>query len=345
MVAVPLPAGPSIPSLSRASRAAALRDLFGDGGRGFSPVLDDVVEQLWQSAVGARLAAAAPEVLTSPFATKLRAGFSTYLGLGLSAIVCSRKRPRVVRAACGTATWLRFEKDRIRRIGLLAMPALFLRACGREADRLAAAAALILVLDEILDDVWRDETPAARLSAMRTLILAGEGPDVPLVRAARSFALALGLLEPPPQRARAAEEMRARLVCWVEAEHALDLGTQDPVVCRAVGVAVSMELLAFATDAGRVGARELGWMQRIAELGQMVDDVLDLEKDARAGRATPAVRGQWDVNTVERALSSLRLETRSLVAEDGTRGAVLELYVETFDDELRRMTRILAENP
>jgi hypothetical protein len=335
------PLVPQAPVADRAARAAALLALFGGGHRGFSAVLDDVVESLWQRSVVARLQAVAPEVLGSAFKLKLRAGLSTYLGLGLSSIVCARRRPRLVRAGCQLAAFAAFEKPFAIKLGSAMLRWFFSRAMGAEADRIACGAALILVLDEIFDDVWCAEDKGERQLRMRELIQTGAGPDVPLVRAARALSDAISLMDGGVRP----QGMRARLCDWVDAEHALDAGVGDPVAHRDVGIVVSMELLAFAAEPGRVGDAELLWMNHIAGLGQMVDDVLDLEKDARAGRATPAVRGVWTVESVAAALAALRKETLALVSSDGTRGVVLDLYLETFDDELRRMVSILIENP
>ena len=106
-----------------------------------------------------------------------------------------------------------------------------------------------------------------------------------------------------------------------------------------------MELLGFALP-GLVAARELAWMQGIALLRQMVDDVLDVEKDLAAGRVTHGATGRWSAHTVAELYGELVTKTRALVQSAGeTHPATLELYERTVRGQLRHMAEVLIANP
>ena len=103
-----------------------------------------------------------------------------------------------------------------------------------------------------------------------------------------------------------------------------------------------MRMLACAT-ARWVGGDELSWMIRIAELGQRLDDLLDLEKDLAVGRHTLAASGEWTLSQAQELYAALIEETRALVNEPYA--PVAWLFEQTFRRQLRKMAEILSANP
>ena len=269
---------------------------------------------------------------------KLRAGFSTYCALGLSAIACSSRRPRLFTLGGRAARVAGLGEATIAALAVPAMPWAFRASCARELDRVAVASAFILVIDEIFDDELSALSGADRVRAVEHIVHGTRAPTT--LASALASTLVNDLRAASPSRWPA---MAARLVVWADAEVKLEQA-DAAVEPRKAGIEVSMELLGYALG-DYVGDRELVWMQGIARLGQMVDDVLDLEKDLAAGRVTLAATGVWNVDSVARLYRELVEETRALVASSGERHeATLGLYEQTFRAQIRHMANVLAEH-
>jgi hypothetical protein len=326
---------------------------------GFGVVLASLVDATFCSSIVARARCAAPGLIGTPFfERKLRAGFSVYAALGISAVACSSMRPTWIAAGSSLVGALRLSSLTIARMARWSMPPAYRVFSAHALDRIAVASAFILVLDEIFDDELGALPPAARLAAVQELV--APSPRGPRNRSPRA---------PPPSaspcaalaRVLSCELMRdhdrwpamaARLLDWASAELLLEAGgVLAPQPCcprdglRAAGIEVSMELLAFALP-GLVAARELAWMQGIALLGQMVDDILDVENDLAAGRVTHGATGQWSAQTVAELYARLVTDTRALVQSAGeTHAATLDLYERTVRGQLRHMAEVLIANP
>lgn len=342
----PLSAGASLafslPPRDERARAilASMPAVIDDG---FGMVLSSLVEDTFRSSIVARARVVAPALLGTPFfEQKLRAGFSVYAALGLSAVACSSTRPAWISAGSSVAGALGLSSSIISAVARRAMPSCYRLFCARTLDRVAVASAFILVLDELFDDELGSLTASARLAAVEALVDGRAVLAAVQTSECASFAGALAAeLMKDHERWPA---MAARLREWARAELRLEAGGAD-VEDRAAGIEVSMELLGFALP-GLVADRELAWMQGIALLGQMVDDVLDVEKDLAAGRVTHGATGRWSELTVAELYVRLVGDTRALVESAGeTHPAALDLYERTVRGQLRHMAEVLIANP
>ena len=317
-----------------------LRAVPHGSGPGFTSVLVQLIEDVWHEHIVAEARATAPAVLESAFVQKLRAGFSVYCALGLSAIVCARHRPWTMRAFCAVVRFLGLSPRSITRLGEALMPWLYRALFRKEMEAIAVASFLILALDEVLDDVLGELPPRQRASTLALLVRTGQGPDHPLVILCARMLERLRVLGEPKQ----VERTLTRVVEWAADEVLLELpgGSGAP---RQSTIEVSMELLALGAP-GIIRDRELRWMQSIAELGQMVDDIVDLDKDRAAGRTTLAVSGIWTTASVSEPHNAVVHETLALVQGAGERHpATLLLYEQTLRAQLRSMAETLITHP
>lgn len=340
MVALQTQAPRSLPvTTPRVTPAAVLACVPPPEHDGFGAVLDFLVEDGWQRVVGR---AAPPALQAAPCMRKIRAGFATYAPLGISAVVCARSRPRTLDLVAGGARLLRLPAPTIAALGCRLLPPLLRVACGEALDRVALASFLILGLDELLDDRLAHLAPTARADALAALVRhrrVPAGDDL--------GAFCARLLDEWEARARGLERQQLGpllddLAAWAYDEVALETGAGMSGAPRQRGIEVSMRMLACAT-ARWVGPDELAWMIRIAELGQRLDDLLDLDKDLAAGRHTLAASGEWTLPQAETLYASLVQETRALV--DEPYAPVAWLFEQTFRRQLRKMAEILAANP
>lgn len=329
----------TLPLPERVTPAAVLAVIPPAEHEAFGPVLDFLVEDGWQRVVARRVP---PAVLAAPYLAKIRAGFATYAPLGISAVVCARGRPRALDAAAVGARLVRMQAGTIAAIGCRALPGLLRVACGEALDRVALASFLILALDEILDDRLAHLAPRARADALAALVrdrVVPEGEPLATV--------CVELLDEWQARARGIERellgpLLVDLAAWPYDEVALETGEGASGPPRQRGIEVSMRMLACAA-ARWVGHDELAWMIRIAELGQRLDDLLDLEKDLAVGRRTLAASGEWTLPQARELYGALIEETRALVNEPYA--PIAWLFEQTFRRQLRTMAEILTANP
>ncbi|MBI1947309.1 MAG: hypothetical protein HYS27_16565 [Deltaproteobacteria bacterium] len=340
MVALRSTSRPTLPSSPPSvTPAAVLAVVPPPEHEGFGPVLDFLVEDGWRRVVAER---APSEVLRAPYLRKIRAGFATYAPLGISAVVCARGRPRALDVTATGARLLRLPAPAIAALGCRTLPQLLRLACGEALDRVALASFLILGLDELLDDRLAHLPPRVRADALRALVRDRVVPEgEPL------GAFCVALLDEWQAKARGAESeqlgpLLEDLAGWAYDEVALETGEDMSGPPRQRGIEVSMRMLACAT-ARWVGEAELHWMIRIAELGQRLDDLLDLEKDLAVGRRTLAASGEWTLPQAEALYATLVEETRALVNEPYA--PIAWLFEQTFRRQLRKMAEILTANP
>jgi len=288
-----------------------------------------------------------PDVFALPYLNKLRAGFETYAGMGLCVVVCSRTRPRALRVAVAASQALGLSDHAIMALGTPLIPAMYRLLLAPEMRRVALMSALILLLDEALDDSMGHLPPRERPDEVRR-VMNGErevGRDVLGAVDATCKALRAECRD-----ARDADALRQAFEAthrWAVGDIANLQGEPDPLgQChRRIGVTASMDLVAWGVSS-YVGDKERDWMYGIAELGQMVDDWVDLDKDARAGRRTPAHDGTWSLDTIRASLVTTEAQLLELARDAGaTYGPFVELQRRTYRTQIQRMAQILVHNP
>jgi hypothetical protein len=354
----PPPMGRPVPSL--VERQQAVLCLFGDdalspGLPSFRTVLVHEVERLFDSLVLPTVRACWPHVDQSPFLTKWKAGYILYCGLGLSTIVCSRRRPRLVDLASRGLRAMSASESVIVGAAHVAIPVVFRVLERRLCERAALGAAWILVLDEALDDDDDDDDGhggddvETRASELRRA-LRGECTDTASVALQTSAAMARALRQrcDDADDHAALDDVIAHIEAWIDGEVASVAGVPDPTGTsfRMAGVAGSMEVLLWAVRR-YAGDVEREFLCRIAELGQIADDWLDIDKDEAQGRMTPATTGAWTIDDMARVFARAGGLLDELAAQAGEpHGAPFHrLLVRTFRGEVQRMARTLVENP
>lgn len=339
--------------LPLAERQQAVLELFGDdalapAAPSFRAVLVHEVDRLFDRQVLPLVRPLWPDVDTSPFLAKWKAGYVLYCGLGLSTIVCSERRPRLVDVASRSLRTLGADEGVIVAASRLAIPVVFRVLERRLCERVALGAAWILVLDEALDDDQSGRPVAERAIALRRA-LRGACDDDATVEMKTSAALARAL------RARcfdaddhaALDAVLQTVEAWIDGEEKSIAGEPDPTGTsfRMAGVVGSMEILLWGVRR-YVGELEREFLYRIAELGQMADDWLDIDKDRSQGRTTPATEGLWTMHDMARTFARAGVVLDELAARAGEpRGPFHALLVRTFRGEVQRMARTLVENP
>jgi len=282
MALVPAPAS----ALTLAERRAAILDGFGDDARdprlpSFRAVLVDEVDRLFERVVLPVVRSAWPDVEQSPFLAKWKSGYVLYCGLGLSAIVCSRRRPVLVDVASRAVRALGLSEAGVVSVARFAIPVVFRVVERALCERAALGAAWILVLDEALDDGMPGVNDETKLKTLRRC-LRGEVDADASVELCASAALSVALRArcTSDEDVRAFEDVIAAVSAWADGEIASVRGEVDPTGSsfRMAGVTGSMDVLLWAVRA-YAGDVERDFLYRIAELGQIVDDWLDLDKD------------------------------------------------------------------
>jgi hypothetical protein len=351
-LAAPLPPVLAVPSL--AQRQQAVLSLFGDdalapGLPSFRAVLVHEVERLFEALVLPLVRACWPDVDQSPFLPKWKAGYVLYCGLGLSTIVCSRRRPALVRVASRGLRAVGASEVAVVGAARVAIPVVFRLLEKRLCERAALGAAWILVLDEALDDDHGGGDVGDRAAALRRA-LRGECEAHASVALRTSATLAHALRARCDDAAdhAALDDVIAHVEAWIDGEVASVAGVPDPTGTsfRMAGVAGSMEILLWAVRR-YAGDVEREFLYRIAELGQIADDWLDIDKDRAQGRTTPATTGVWTIDDMARvfARAGELLDALAHQAGEPLGGTFHALLVRTFRGEVQRMARTLVENP
>lgn len=288
-----------------------------------------------------------PSVDSDPFRKKLDACVMPYTNCALSCIMLSQKRPRSVRMASGLARFFGMSSGSMARSLAPFAPVLFRFLEKERVERAVLGATLIIVFDEALDDGMAEYPIRDRASVLCDVVR--------------------GTREPTSERMKAtaeiAREMRARLKddgdrqhfehvvelfqLWAEAEVKNLMGEPDPSgFChRREAMLASMEVLGWGVRP-YVGDAELHWMIGLAECGQMIDDLLDMEKDAKQGRITPAREGRWNFQTIQAAFAEGEAQLEKLLRDSGEPdGPYLQMCLETFRGEAKESVRVLRDHP
>ncbi len=338
---------PSLPE-----RQAIVLELFGDDARdddvSFRACLVQEVERLFDHAVVPEVLGVWPALRSSPFLAKWRSGYILYCCIALSSIAFARRRPVIVKALSALLRAVGAGEGAYVRGASLTLPFLFRTLEPALCRRVAIAAAWILILDEALDDGMPGLDNDARSRIMRRA-MRGDVDDDASVELKSAAALARALR----QSCRGADDDAAFDVVlgavegWLDGELDSVSGVDDPtgVSFRMAGVTASMDILLWAV--GRYGGDlEREFMYLVAELGQVVDDYLDIDKDRAQGRVTPATTGHWGVAEMRRTFAAAGDTLDALMDQTGEPpGAFRRLVVRTFRGEVQRMARILVDNP
>lgn len=343
---------PAVPAL--ADRQRVVLALFGDdalapGLPSFRAVLVHEVERLFEALVLPLVRGCWPDVDQSPFLPKWKAGYILYCGLGLSTIVCSRRRPALVDVASRGLRAVGASEATIVGAARVAIPVLFRVLERRLCERAALGAAWILVLDEALDDDHGGGDVGDRAAALRRALRGACDDDASVaLRTSAAMARALRARCLDADDHAALDDVIGAVEAWIEGEVASVAGAPDPTgtSCRMAGVAGSMEILLWGVRR-YAGDVEREFLYRIAELGQIADDWLDIDKDRAQGRTTPATTGVWTIDDMARvfARAGALLDALAQQAGEPLGGPFHALLVRTFRGEVQRMARTLVENP
>ncbi len=303
------------------ARADAVRAIIGHPDARFAglPVaLRGETRRYWKRYVEPLISEHWPEVRGTPFYRKFQIGAqNVYAPAPYTVVVVSKQRPRVLRAFNALCRALRVPNGVIVAGMRFMLPLFAWLLLGRENRRIVQMAAFIALVDEAFDNHLDGVAPAARGELLRR-ILRGDAPppNAPfaLVRALR-VALEEGCSDEEKQElARAMEGC----VAWGEAEVRNMLGHEDPdgLCHRKVGILTGIDGLAW-TVRRHMGAEEHQWMYEVSEFIQMLDDWVDLEKDAREGLTTPAHTGAWTLETIRAAFEQTSDTVARIVEENG----------------------------
>ena len=335
-----------------AERQRVVLGLFGDDARdddiSFRACLVREVARLFDDAVVKEVIGVWPELRQSPFLAKWRNGYILYCCIALSSIAFARRRPLIVRAVSAALRGVGAGEGAYVRGASLTLPFLFRTLEPALCRRAAIAAAWILILDEALDDgmpgIDNDDRARMMRRAMR-----GYVDDDASVELRAAGALSRRLRESciDDDDHHTFDVVLGAVEGWLDGELRSVSGATDPtgVSFRMAGVTASMDILLWAV--GRYGGDlERDFMYLVAELGQIVDDYLDIDKDRAQGRETPATTGHWGVAEMRRTFDSAGQTLEALLDQTGEpEGPFRRLVVRTFRGEVQRMARILVENP
>jgi hypothetical protein len=254
-----------------------------------------------------------PSVLDTPFMEKLRIGAcDLYAVAPYTALFCGQQPPPVVRAFITLGDRLPLTDAAFSRLGGLLMSGLGRAALQRTHRQIATVAAFIVVVDHVFDHCLT-QPPAARGRHLAAIIAGDTPPDSDPTRlvAALSRAMAADLA---PGQAPVFAAAMAKVFAWLDAEVLALSGAPDPngEGHRRAGVEGTIAGLLFPIG-NRAGDAAHAWMNDVSMFVQMVDDVLDIERDILDGRPTPATAGHWNLATVEAAWHRTRTGLAALV--------------------------------
>lgn len=318
------------------ARADAIRALIGAPNphyAGLPMALRKETRRYWRRYVEPLISAHWPEVRATPFYKKFQIGAqNVYAPAPYTVVVVSTRRPLVLRVFNRLCSSLRLPRGFISFGMKLMLPVFAWLLLRRENPRIVRMAAFIALVDEAFDNHMNDIPPAERGALLRK-VLRGDAPPpnkpFALVRALR-VALEEGASDEEKQELERAME---GCVAWGEAEVRNMLGEPDPEgLChRKVGILTGIDGLAW-TVRRHVGPREHRWMYDVSEFIQMLDDWVDLEKDAREGLTTPAHTGVWTLTSVRAAFAHTSDTVAAIVRDNGER---YEPYVELARESYR----------
>jgi hypothetical protein len=261
-----------------------------------------------------------PDVRETAFYRKLLIGAQqVYAPAPYTVVVVCARRPLVLRFFNRLCSLVRAPRALVE-LGMRFMLPLFVwLLLRRENRRIALMAAFIAVADEAFDHhlahVDLEERPAVLQAVIERTHVPTEGAFALL------GALVTALNEgcDDDERAELAHVLQG-CVRWGEAEAARAKGEVDPygVAHRTVGILTGIDGLAW-TVRRHITERERAWMYLVSEFIQVLDDFVDVEKDALEGVRTPAATGVWNKDTVAELWAKSTALVGDIVVDNGER--------------------------
>lgn len=306
---------------AREERERAILEVIGTPHprhRGLPVALRRETARYWRRYVEPLISEHWPAVRGLPFYAKFKIGAqNVYAPAPYTVVVLSARRPRVLRAF----NWLCSRLHTPRGVivaGLQAMlPVFAWLLLRRENKRIALMAAFIALVDEAFDNHLEGSAPEERGDLLRGILGGQVPPPTPSFALVRAIRVALEEGCTDEEREELARAMEG-CVAWAEAEVSNMLGHPDPEgLChRRVGILTGIDGLAW-TVRRHVRQAERDWMYDVSEFIQMLDDWVDLEKDAAEGLRTPAHTGVWTLETIEQRFEETRATVGRIVEANG----------------------------
>ena len=194
---------PRVPLAERQRQVVAIMgdDALDPAVPSFRAVLVNEVGRLFDRVVLPALLPAWPGLPDDPFVAKCRGGFELYCALGLSTMITSTARPRIIDLASSVLRRSRASEAVMVSAARIAIPFVFRFLDVERCERVALGAAWILVLDEALDEGLADRGLDDQAAVMRG-VLRGFAPTT----------------SPPPVHAAAALTRAVRARCSDDAD-------------------------------------------------------------------------------------------------------------------------------
>jgi len=288
----------------RAERARRLGQILGrptPHAKALADAIRNVARRHFDLQVMPLVASHWPAVLGTPFMDKLRIGAcDLYAVAPYTALFCGQQPPRAVRAFIGLGDLLPLTDAAFSRLAGILMMGLGRAALQRTHRQIATVAAFIVVVDHVLDHCMT-EPPAARGRHLAAIIRGDATPESDALRLVAALSRAMSADLGPGQAPVFAAAME-KVFAWLDAEVRALSGLPDPggEGHRRAGVEGTIAGLLFPIG-DRAGPAAHAWMNEVSMFVQMVDDVLDIERDIFDGRPTPATAGRWTLDAVEAA--------------------------------------------
>ncbi len=254
---------------------------------------------------------------TERFYEKLRIGAcDLYAAAPYTALFCSEKSPRAVRAVTRLGNALPISKKTLAALGRIAIEAFGRLSHPKEQRRIVLVAAFIVVVDHVFDHVMRG--PAEERSLRLFALLEGKekpaSPELALTLAL-STEMGKGLNK---EENRVFQTALSGVFAWIRAEVRGMNNTFDPTGLghRTAGVEGTIDGLLFPV-ANYTSPATRKWMVDVSMFVQHADDWLDAEQDARDKRITPVLSGHLQFHSLELAWKKTLVGIEELVRGAG----------------------------
>jgi len=293
---------PPVAPPPRPERIAAVRALMGPGDPSVRPValgIRAITRRSFDRHVLPLIDEHWPALRRLPVYEKLRIGAcDLYASAPYTVLLCSPRRPPLVRAVTGAGSLLPLPFGALALLGRGAMEAIGRFTMTPQHRRIVLIASFIIVVDHVLDHCLTDP-PLERGRRLEAVIRGREAPTSPELRLTRALAVAFAADLEGDER-RAVEAAMQRLYDWIHAEVRAMRGEPDPLGLghHLAGIEGGIDgllapLVRYATEEIR------RWMYDVSMFMQVMDDYLDYELDVVSNRTTPVVRGDWTLRDVE----------------------------------------------
>lgn len=341
----PLPPAGERTTMGERERIAALREIMGQADasvRAFPEAVRSITFRTHDRWVKPLYEAYWPDALAGSTANKLR--FLTcnlYATAPYTVLFSSREPPFVVRALRALGTGLGLEKAALASWAGAGVKLAAWFIDDTTHRRIVQIAAFIAAVDHVFDHYMGGLDAEERGRRLRGVLDGSWAAPDDLPHAGAFRFLRALFVEMSTgiggEDERVFEVARARLFDYVDSEVKAMTGVPDPSGCcwRMAGVLGTIDGLFFPVwrfaggDPLKNRARD--WMYSVSLFVQVMDDWIDLEKDAADIRPTPVLTGFWTLETVketwEKTLSGVVDLARESGADDD---AWLEFVAETY---------------